>query len=44
MIILVITYRPLLGDQHWSVLTSRLDCLMRRLGLQRLGYLVSGEV
>ena len=44
MIILVITYRPLLGDQHWSVLTSRLDCLMRRLGLQRLGYLVSDEV
>jgi hypothetical protein len=44
MIILVIAYRPLLGDQHWSVLTSRLDCLMRRLGLQRLGCLVSGEV
>jgi hypothetical protein len=44
MIILVIAYCPLLGDQHWSVLISRLDCLMRRLGLQRLGSLVSDEV
>ena len=44
MIILVIAYRPLLGDQHWSVLKSRLDRLMRRLGQQRLGCLVSDEV
>ena len=44
MIILVSAYRALLGDQHWSVLKSRLDRLMRRLGQQRLGCLVSDEV